>query len=145
MKESSPGRKLCLKPGIFVALPCKKESQQNSIKERQIKQESSSQGSLKLNPPYCCKKVCHLDPSLLQYWGFMAFLPLHLHFQLSSMGELRNLCSAPVLQRVCVWYKMLSEIPVTVCKQLTVFYNNSAAVCMSAASDRLTGMQQWQS
>lgn len=126
-------------PGITL----QQTSHQNSIKEKQIKQERSSQGSLKGNPPYCCKKVCHLDPSLLQYWGFMAFPPFNLRFQLSSMGELRNLCSTPVLQSV--WYKMLSEIPVTVCKQLTVFYNNSAAVCMSAASDRLSAMQQWQS
>lgn len=143
MKQSSPARRLCLKPHTFVALACKK-SHQNNIKERQIKQESSSQGSLKVNPPYCCKKVCHLDPSLLQYWGFMAFPPLHLHFQFSSMGELRNLCNTPVLQRVCVWYRMLSKIPVTVCKQLAVFYSNSAAVCMATASDRLTAMQQGQ-
>lgn len=63
MEESSLASRLCLKPHIFMALP----SQRNSIKERQIKQENSSQGSLKVNPAYCCKKACHLDPSLLQY------------------------------------------------------------------------------
>lgn len=59
------------------------------------------------------------------------------------MGELRNLCSTPVLQRVCMWYRMLSELPVTECKQLAVLCNNSAAVSTLAASDRLTTMHQW--
>jgi len=67
MEESSSESKLCLKPHIFMSLPCKKASHQNSIKERQIKQESSSQGSLKVNPAYCFKKGCHLDRSLPKY------------------------------------------------------------------------------
>lgn len=60
------------------------------------------------------------------------------------MRELKNLSSIPALQRacVCVCYKMLSEIPVKVCKQITLTYNNSAAVCMSVASDRLTATEQ---
>lgn len=44
----------------------KKLSYQNGVKERHIQHESSSQGNLKVNPACCCKKACHLDPSLLQ-------------------------------------------------------------------------------
>lgn len=136
MKESSLDRRLCLKPHTFVALPCEKHHTETALRKDKLNRRVVAMGVLKLIHHIAVKRfaiwipVCH---NIEAPWHFLPFI--FSHHPWGSWGA----CAVLQCCSVCVWHRMLSELPVTVCKLLTVFSNNSAQfVRQQPLTDRQT-------